>query len=87
MILTLFNTEKRMALIIFTSVTCLALPYFYTLSPKRHDFRKISLSIKCFDLFYKLLSGKFLILRRIRRNVIINVHWSSYKVPVILVIL
>ena len=38
-------------------------------------------------LFYLELSSEiFVILRRIQRDIIINVHRHSYKVPVILVV-
>jgi hypothetical protein len=62
-------------------------PYFSTLSYKRHDFRKKKLlNIKCvFWFFLQALSKTFLILRRIERDIYINVRTYSCKVPVILV--
>jgi hypothetical protein len=49
-------------------------------------FGKKLLNIKCaFWFSLQLLSETFLILRRIQRDIIINVHRSSRKVPVILV--
>jgi hypothetical protein len=72
--------------IILSSVAYLALPYFFTLSHKRHDFREKILNIKCvFWCSLQRLSETFIILRRIQRDIIINVHRSSRKVPVILV--
>ena len=38
-----------------------------------------------FDFLYKSCPKTFLILRRIQQDIIINVHTSSCKVPVILV--
>ena len=60
---------------ILSSVACLPLPYFSTLSHKRHDFpgRKL-LNTKCVLWFsIQLLSETFLILRRNERDMIKNV--------------
>ena len=62
-------------------VVCPAVPYFRTLSHKRHDFRKQLLNIKgVFLTFSTNLSETFLILSRTERDTIINVNWSSCKV-------
>jgi hypothetical protein len=53
----------------------LILPDFSTLSHKRHDFRQRDLNIKCVVLFtLQRLSGTFLILTRMKRDIIINVY-------------
>jgi hypothetical protein len=72
---------------IMSSVACLALPYLSTLSHKRHDFRKkITWHKMCVLIFSATLSQTFLILTRIERDIVINVHRCSCKVPGILVI-
>ena len=52
------------------------------------DFRKkILLNTNCVFWFsLQLLSETFLILRRTQRDIVINVHWSSFKVSVIIII-
>ena len=67
-----------------TYVACQAVQYFSTLSHKRHDFRKKLLNIKCvFSCALQDLSITFIILRRIKGNIIIKEYWSSCKVLVI----
>jgi hypothetical protein len=69
-----------------SSVTCLAVPYFFTSSHKRHDFqKKIIAHHMCFYFSLQLLSETFLFLRIIHWDCIINVHRSSHEVPVVLV--
>ena len=47
---------------------------------------KTLINIKCVFWFsLHTLSEKFLIIKRIQQDIIIHVHWSSCKVPVILV--
>jgi hypothetical protein len=56
----------------------------FTLSHKRNDFQKKLLNAECvFWFFLQLLS--FLILRRLQRDIVINMETSSRKVPVILI--
>ena len=60
---------------------------FSTLSHKRYDFRKKLLNVKCvFYVSLQLSSETFFSLRRIQRDIVINVKTSSCKVAVILVV-
>jgi hypothetical protein len=77
---------KRMRHIILSSVDCPAVPYSSTLHQNRRDFWTIFTEHKMrVFIFSATLSETFLILRRIRRD-IINVPRSSCKLRVILVI-
>jgi hypothetical protein len=77
---------KCMCHIILSPLTCLALPYFSTLSHKQHNFREKVIEYKmCVLTSLQISSETFLILRRIELHTIIIVHTSSCNVPVILV--
>jgi hypothetical protein len=71
----------QMHCVILLFVTCLTVPYFSTFSYKQHDFWKKKLWTCKVCLFSQpLLSERFLILRRIQRDFIINVQTPSCKV-------
>ena len=80
----------RHAKCIFSSpcyiVICgLVLQNFFTLSHKQHNFQKSLLNVKCLFLFSLQLTSEISrILRRIQQVIFMNVHRSSFKVPVIL---
>jgi hypothetical protein len=77
---------KRVRLILLLSVTCLAAQCLSTLSYKRQGLRKKFIEHKmCVLIFSTNQSETFLILRRIQRNIIIIVNWSTCEVRVILV--
>ena len=79
--------ETRIRRIICPPIACLAVPYFSTLSHKRHDFRKnnITALTLCVLIFSTSLAETYLVLRRIERDFIINIHRSSCKVHLIVV--
>ena len=70
---------KHTCLIVLSSVAGLALLCFTTFSHKRQILRKqIFLTENCVSLLFpQYLAQTFLSLRRIERNIIINVHGSS----------
>jgi len=68
----------KCACAILSSVACPTLRYFFILFHKEHDFRKNKLNVKCgFWVSLQILSATFLIRRRIKQDIIINVYWSS----------
>ena len=77
----------RMHLIISSSVPCLAVTYFPTLSPKWQDFRRKTLGNiqRVFIFPLKLKLETFLIIRRTERDIVTKVLKSSCKFLIILV--
>ena len=73
----LIQHAKRMRRIILSSVSSLAQPHVSTLSRKGRDFREnVTEYNMCVLIITATLRIKFLILRRFRRDTIINVHSS-----------
>ena len=71
---------------ILSTVTCPALQYISTLSPKRHDFRRKVTEDQMRVLFLSTTFLRtFLILRRTERAMIKNAYFSLCKVRVIIV--
>jgi hypothetical protein len=67
-------------------IACSAVQYFSTLSDKWYEFWKKKIEIKiCVFFSLRILSEMFFILRRIERDIIINVYRSSCTVAIILV--
>ena len=67
----------------YCHVRHLAASSFSTLSDKRHDFRKKKVTERemCILAFITNFIPNILILRRIQRDIVINVKTSSCKVP------
>jgi hypothetical protein len=77
---------KRMRRIILSSVVCPAVPYFSTLSHKRHDFREKVIEQKtCVLIFSTTFFLNISHSRRLEGDIIINAHRPLCKVPAILV--
>ena len=74
-----------MCRILLSCVACPAVPYVSILSHQRYDFRKEIMEHKMCIFYRHILFETFLILRKIQRDIVINVETSSCKVPVILV--
>jgi hypothetical protein len=78
----------RSVLQCMSSVTCLAVPYFFALSHKWHNFqKKIIAHHICFYFSLQLLSETFLVLRRIQWDtccacqmfMILEFSWQIFK--------
>jgi len=71
---------RRMRRITLSTVSCLALPYFPTLSHKRHNFQKKVIEHKMCVLIPYRNFETLLILRKIQRDIITYVNMSPCKV-------
>jgi hypothetical protein len=71
--------------IVLSTVACLSVAYFSTLSHKLHDFlEKVAEHKMCVLIFSTASVEAFLIQRRVQRDTIINVRRSACNVPLFL---
>jgi len=73
---------------ILSSMACPTLQYFSTLSHKRHNFRRGGERIIEHKMYFEFIYNvclKYFVLRRIQRDLFINLHRFPCKVHVILV--
>jgi len=85
-----YNVILRRFCTILPCVSWRSVPYFSTLSHKRHDFlggKKVIEHKMCVVILATFLSETILILRKLLTDIIIYVHRLSCKVPVIFVLL
>jgi hypothetical protein len=82
----LIQHATRMRHIVTSFMAPRSTPYVSTLSHKGYDFWKNIVERKmCVLVFSTTFVSKFSILRKIQRDIVINVETSSCKVPIILV--
>ena len=80
----LIHHATRMRHIVTSFVAPLALPYFSTLSHKRHDFRKNNIEHKmCVLIFYTNFVYNISHSKKKKADTVINVKTPSCEVPVI----
>jgi hypothetical protein len=69
----------RMRHIVICCLSGFTIVFHIILQQARFTKRRLSNIICAFGLSLQLLSESFLILGRIKRNIVLNVHWSSCK--------
>ena len=85
-----FQQPQHMRRIVLSFVARLAVPYFPILAHKRQDFRKkkkeeVTERQMCVLVFSAIISETFRILRRIHRDIVINIRTSWCNVAFVLV--
>jgi len=73
---------KRLCCNVSSSVAYRAIPYFSNKLPRFSE--KFTESKMCFEFHYEFFSEAVIIIRKIYRDITINIHNLSPKVPVIL---
>ena len=70
--------------IVLSSAASSAPPHFFDISHEQHGFRKnVTEQNVYFDFLYNFYKKHFLTLRRIQRDIVMNVKTSSCEVPAI----